>query len=53
MINDRKLKCNKLEKRTTKYEQMRVIVDGKLRELLESIITGKQASNNEYRVTAG
>ena len=30
MIVDRKLKCNKFETRNTKYEQVRVIVDGKL-----------------------
>jgi len=53
MIVDRKLKCNKLETRNTKYEQVRVIVDGKLRQLLECIITGQQTSNKEYRVTAG
>ena len=52
MIVDRKLKCNKLETRNTKYEQVRVIVDGKLRQLLECIITGQQTSNKEYWVTA-
>ena len=31
---------------------MRVIVDGKLRQLLECIITGQQTSNKEYWVTA-
>ena len=52
MIVDRKLKCNKLETRNTKYEQVRVIVDGKLRQLLECIITGQQTSNKEYGATA-
>jgi hypothetical protein len=43
MIVDRKLKCNTLEARNIKYEQLRVIVDGRLRQLLECIITGQQA----------
>jgi hypothetical protein len=38
MIVDRKLKCNKLETRNIKYEHVIVIVDGKLRQLLECII---------------